>query len=74
MKRRRMIKLLMSFGFDRNDAVRAADLCDGNTSHDEMLCALCEAFARVRYEMLRQYIIEGDSTDKPIGMSRVIHG
>lgn len=30
MKRKRMIKLLMAMGCDRNDAVRAADMCDGN--------------------------------------------
>ncbi len=33
MKRKRMIKLLMSVGFDRNAAVREADACDGRTSH-----------------------------------------
>ena len=47
MKRKRMIKLLMSFGCDRNDAVKAANLCDGSVSHEEVYHELCDAFARV---------------------------
>ena len=31
MKRKRMIKLLMSVGFDRNNAAKAANFCDGST-------------------------------------------
>lgn len=47
MKRKRMIKLLMSVGCDQNDAVKAANLCDGSTSHAEIYHELCVAFAKV---------------------------
>ena len=47
MKRKRMIKLLMSVGCNRNDAVKAANLCDGSTSHAEIYHELCVEFAKV---------------------------
>ena len=37
MKKKRMIKLLMSIGFDRNAAVRATDVCDGSTSQKTVI-------------------------------------
>lgn len=36
MTRKRMIKLLMSVGCDRNHATAGANLCDGSTSHAEI--------------------------------------
>ena len=46
MKRKRMIKLLMSVGFDRNAAVREADACDGRTSHIRIMNRLCVELLR----------------------------
>lgn len=41
MKRKRLIKLLMSTGIPRNDAVYLANACSGQFSHAEMaFCAL----------------------------------
>ena len=64
MTRKRMIKLLMSVGCDRNDAARAAALADGSLSH----AVLCEEFARVLCELRRQSIIEGDMTGAVAGI------
>lgn len=36
MTRKRMIKLLMGLGASRNDAVWAANQCDGKLSHAEI--------------------------------------
>ena len=47
MTRKRMIKLLMSVGCDRNYAARAAALADGRLSHAVLYYDLCEEFARV---------------------------
>ena len=47
MTRKRMIKLLMSVGCDRNNAARAAALADGSLSHAVLYYDLCEEFARV---------------------------
>lgn len=68
MKRKRMIKLLMSIGFDRDDAIKAANMRDGSISHAEMLRELCEEFVRLVHEMQRQYIIEGDMTGAVAGL------
>lgn len=60
MKRKRMIKLLMSVGFDRNNAAKAANFCDGSTSHDELyhelqspliLCGRCSTSIHTRMSM-----------------------
>ena len=59
MTRKRMIKLLMSVGCDRNNAARA----DAVLYYD-----LCEEFARVLCELRRQSIIEGDMTGAVAGM------
>ena len=37
MKRKRMIKLLMSFGCDRNDAIMIANCCNEHVSHETAL-------------------------------------
>lgn len=68
MTRKRMIKLLMSVGCDRNDAIKAANLCDGSTSHEVLYYDLCEEFARVLCELRRQSIIEGDMTGAVAGI------
>ena len=68
MARKRMIKLLMSVGCDRNDAVKAANLCDGRISHAVLYYDLCYEFAQALCELRRQYIIEGDMTGAVAGM------
>lgn len=68
MKRKRMIKLLMSCGCDRNDAARAASLADGNLPHAVVLYNLCEEFVRAYYGRLDETIIEGDMTGTVAGM------
>nr|DAI51641.1 MAG TPA: UBA-like domain protein [Bacteriophage sp.] len=68
MKRKRMIKLLMSVGCDRNDAVKAANLCDGRISHAVLYYDLCYEFARALCELRRQSIIEGDHSGEPAGI------
>lgn len=49
MKRKRMVKLLMAMGCDRNDAVRAADMCDGNNSHIRALLRLIRSCCDMMY-------------------------
>lgn len=68
MTRKRMIKLLMSFGCDRNYAVKAANLCDGRISHAVLYYDLCEELAQAFCELRRQLIIEGDMTGAVAGM------
>lgn len=68
MTRKRMIKLLMSFGCERNYAVKAANLCDGRISHAVLYYDLCEELARALCELRRQYLIEGDMTGAVAGM------
>ena len=68
MKRKRMIKLLMSIGFDRNAAVRAADACSGSTSHVRIMNRLCVEFLRIYYKQLKNTVIEGDMTGAVSGM------
>ena len=74
MTRKRMIKLLMSVGCDRNDAVKAANLCDGRISHAVLYYELCEEFARALYELRRRYILEGDMTGAVAGMVGSVYG
>ena len=74
MTRKRMIKLLMSVGCDRNNAVKAANLCDGGTSHAEMYHELCEAFARAIRALQRRSIIEGDLTGAVAGLVGSVYG
>lgn len=68
MTRKRMIKLLLSVGCDRNYAVKAANLCDGRISHAVLYYELCEEFARALYELRRRYILEGDMTGAVAGI------
>lgn len=68
MTRKRMIKLLMSIGCDRNDAVKAANLCDGRVSHAVMYRELYIEFARALRVLQRRLIIEGDMTGAVAGM------
>ena len=68
MKRKRMIKLLMSVGFDRNAAVRETDACDGRTSHIRIMNRLCVELLRIYYKQLKNTVIEGDMTGAVSGM------
>lgn len=68
MKRKRMIKLLMAMGCDRNNAARAASLADGNLPHAVVLYDLCEDFVRAYYGRLDETIVEGDMTGAVAGM------
>nr|DAJ33607.1 MAG TPA: UBA-like domain protein [Bacteriophage sp.]DAZ82981.1 MAG TPA: UBA-like domain protein [Caudoviricetes sp.] len=74
MKRKRMIKLLMSIGFDRNAAVRAADACDGSTSHVRIMNRLCVEFLQIYYKQLENAVIEGDMTGAVAGMVGSVYG
>ena len=68
MTRKRMIKLLMSVGCDRNSAAYAATLADGSLSHAVLYYDLCYEFARALCELRRQSIIEGDHSGEPAGI------
>lgn len=74
MTRKRMIKLLMSVGCDRNYAVKAANLCDGRISHAVLYYDLREELARALCELRRQPIIEGDMTGAVAGMVGNVYG
>lgn len=74
MKRKRMIKLLMSVGFDRNAAVREADACSGSTSHVRIMNRLCVEFLRIYYKQLENSVIEGDMTGAVAGMVGSVYG
>jgi hypothetical protein len=68
MKRKRMIKLLMSLGCDRNDAARAATLANGNLPHAVLYYDLLEEFIRAYYDQLDKTVVEGDMTGAVAGM------
>lgn len=74
MKRKRMIKLLMSVGFDRNAAVRVAGMCDGSTSHERIMNRLCVEFLQIYYKQLEKIAIEGDMTGAVAGMVGSVYG
>lgn len=74
MTRKRMIKLLMSVGCDRNDAVKAANLCDGRISHAVLYYDLCEELARALCGLRRQRLIEGDMTGAVAGIVGSVYG
>lgn len=61
MTRKRFVKRLMSCGFSRNAAARAASLCDGRLSYDILYWDLIEDFVRVRMEQMQRYILYGMS-------------
>lgn len=68
MTRKRMIKLLMGLGASRNDAVWAANQCDGKLSHGHCLGFLLDEYIRDRRRQQRRSIIEGDMTGAVAGM------
>ena len=68
MTKKRMIKLLMSVGCDRNYAARAAALADGSLSHAVLYYDLCEEFLQAFFELQRKFIIEGDHSGEPAGI------
>lgn len=74
MKRKRMIKLLMSLGCDRNDAARAATLANGNLPHAVLYYYLLDEFIRTYYEHLDKAVVEGDMTGEVAGMVRSVYG
>lgn len=74
MKRKCMIKLLMSIDFDRNAAVRAADACSGSTSHVQVMNRLCIEILRSYYKQLENAVIEGDMTGAVAGMVGSVYG
>lgn len=74
MKRKRMIKLLMSLGCDRNVAARAATLANGNLPHAVLYYDLLEEFIRTYYEHLDKTVVEGDMTGEVAGMVGSVYG
>lgn len=74
MKRKRMIKLLMSFGCDRNAAARAADMCDGSNSHVRVLNGLCMAFLREYCKQMDAAVVKGDMTGAIAGVVGSVYG
>lgn len=74
MTRKRMIKLLMSVGCDRNDAVWAANQCDGEFSHDHCFGFLIDGYIRACRRQQRRSIIEGDMTGEVAGMVGSVYG
>ena len=74
MKRKRMIKLLMSFGCDRNDAARAATLANGNLPYAVLYYDLLEEFIRTYYKYLDKTVVEGDMTGEVAGMVGSVYG
>lgn len=74
MTRKRMIKLLMSVGCDRNSAAYAATLADGSLSHDVLYYNLCEEFLQAFCELQRRLIIEGDHSGEVAGIVGSMYG
>lgn len=74
MTRKRMIKLLMSVGCDRNDAAYAATLADGSLSYAVLYSNLCEAFGRVYLKRQTRLIIEGDMSGAVAGIIGSVYG
>lgn len=73
MKRKRMIKLLMAMGCDRNDAVRAADMCDGYSSHVRVLLRLILDFRKAVREAMIQEAFYGSGDGGPVGLAADAH-
>lgn len=74
MKRKRMIKLLMSVGCDRNDAVRIADTCDGSNSHVRVMNRLFIDLLREYYKQMEKAVVEGDYTGDVAGIVGGVYG
>lgn len=68
MKRKRMIKLLMRLGCDRNDAAWCATLANGNLPHAVLYYDLLEEFIRTYCEHLDKAVVDGDMTGTFAGM------
>ena len=73
MKRKRMIKLMMAMGCDRNDAVRAADMCDGDSSHVRVLLWLILDFRKAVRESMIQEALYGSGDGEPVGLAADAH-
>ena len=74
MKRKRMIKLLMSMGCDRNDAMRIADTCDGSNSHVRVMNRLLIDSLREYYKQMEKAVVEGDHTGDVVGIVGSVYG
>ena len=72
MKRKRMIKLLMSYGVPRNKAVFYAGLCGGEASH--YLVAACALGQPDVYEMLWDIWVKFGRPPGLLGVRLKIHG
>lgn len=68
MTRKRMIKLLMGLGASRNDAVWAANLCDGEFSHDHCFGFLIDEYILACRRQQKWSIIEGAMPGAVAGM------
>lgn len=74
MTRKRMIKLLMGFYCNRNNAVRLANKCDGDLSHEAVFYHLLEEFYRDYLRELERFVIKGDLTGEVAGMVGSVYG
>lgn len=74
MKRKRMIKLLMSVGCDRNDAVRIADTCDESNSHVRVMNRLFIDLLREYYKQMEKAVVEGDCTEDVADIVGSVYG
>ena len=74
MTRKRMIKLLMSVGYQRNYAARVAALADGSLSHAVLYYNICEEFLQAFFDLQRRFIIEGDHSGAVAGMVGSVYG
>lgn len=74
MKRKRMIKLLMSIGCDKNDAAWAATLANGNLPYAVLYCDLLDEIVRAYYDQLDMTVVEGDMTGAVAGMVGSVYG
>lgn len=68
MTRKRMIKLLMSKGASRNDAVWVANQCDGSVSHIDCFFYIMTEYIKSYRRQQAKRIIEGDMTGAVAGM------
>lgn len=69
MKRKRMIKLMMEMGCDRNDAVRAAGMCNGDNSHIRVLAGLIRRYRDALYREMLQQVLYGTRDGEPTGLA-----
>lgn len=69
MKRKKMIKSLMAMGCDRNDAVRVANMCDGDNSHILVLLRLVLDFRKAMRAAMIQEALYGSGDNEPAGLA-----